>query len=65
MALGRAQALLSERFVRVHKSYVVNAASVASVAPRNGGGRMLRLRDGSAIPTGRSYGAAVASLQAS
>jgi DNA-binding LytR/AlgR family response regulator len=55
--------LLSTRppgFLRVHKSYAVNRAHVAALAPKPGGGRMLRMSDGADIPVGRSYGAAVA-----
>jgi hypothetical protein len=33
---------------------------VTGAAPRPGGGRMLRLSDGSDVPVGRSYSAAVA-----
>lgn len=46
---------LPERFLRVHKSYVVNAGHVASVAPRPGGGRTLAMSDGSVVPVGRAY----------
>jgi DNA-binding LytR/AlgR family response regulator len=63
MTLSRLQQALSGRFVRIHKSYAVNAAHVAAVAPRPGGGRQLTLSDGSVLPVGRSYLAAVAKLQ--
>lgn len=59
MTLARLLAALPDRFMRVHKSYAVNRARVISVAPRPGGGRLLRLSDGSDVPVGRSYGAAV------
>ena len=58
--LSRLLATLPERFVRVHKSYAVNRAHVASLAPKPGGGRALTLSDGSSVPVGRSYGAAAA-----
>lgn len=64
MTLSRLQQALSERFVRVHKSYAVNAGHVAALAPRPGGGRLLTLSDGSEVPVGRSYLAAVAKMQA-
>jgi two-component system response regulator LytT len=64
MTLARLQAALSDRFVRVHKSYLVNAAAVAAVAPRQGGGRVLHLSDGSELPVGRSYLGAVATMEA-
>ncbi len=60
MSLARLLETLPARFARVHKSYAVNRPHVASLAPRPGGGRMLTLSDGSRIPVGRSYGAAVA-----
>lgn len=58
--LARLKAALPERFLRVHKSYIVNQAHVATLAPRPGGGRMLVLTDGSFVPIGRSYGSALA-----
>ena len=60
MSLARFLATLPARFVRVHKSYAVNRAHVARIEPRPGGGRMLVLSDGSAVPIGRSYTASVA-----
>jgi hypothetical protein len=60
--LGRLLERLPDRFVRVHKSYAVNRVHVASRAPRPGGGRMLNLSDGSSVPVGRSYGAAIGSI---
>ena len=64
MTLSRLQQALSDRFVRVHKSYAVNSGHVAALAPRPGGGRQLTLSEGSVVPVGRSYMAAVAKLQA-
>jgi len=64
ITLGRLEAALSERFARVHKSYVVNRAEVAAVARRPGGGPALTLTDGSSVPVGRRYLEAVASMQA-
>jgi DNA-binding LytR/AlgR family response regulator len=50
---------LPPRFVRVHKSYGVNRNHAVSVAARpGGGGRAVRMSDGSAVPIGRSYDAA-------
>jgi DNA-binding LytR/AlgR family response regulator len=60
MTLSRLLATLPERFVRVHKSYAVNRAHVAGTAPKPGGGRMLRLSEGSEVPVGRSYAQRVA-----
>jgi DNA-binding LytR/AlgR family response regulator len=57
--LARLLAILPERFVRVHKSYAVNRAHVMSVGARPGGGRELRLSNGSVVPVGRRYSPAV------
>lgn len=55
MTLSRLLETLPQRFVRVHKSYAVNRAHVATIAARPGGGRMLKLSEGSEVPVGRSY----------
>jgi DNA-binding LytR/AlgR family response regulator len=60
ISLARLLATLPARFVRVHKSYAVNRAHVARIEPRPGGGRMLTLNDGTAVPVGRAYAAAAA-----
>lgn len=60
LSLSRFLATLPARFVRVHKSHAVNRAHVTTIAPKPGGGKLLRLSDGSEIPVGRSYEAAVA-----
>lgn len=60
MPLARLLATLPGRFVRVHKSWAVNRPHVASAAPRPGGGTLLTLSDGSEVPVGRAYAAAVA-----
>jgi len=57
--LARFLKTLPPRFVRVHKSYAVNRAHVAAVAPKPGGGRELWLSDGARVPVGRSYAATV------
>ena len=62
MNLSRLLATLPPSFVRVHKSYAVNRGHVAASAPRPGGGRQLKLSDGSALPVGRRYRAAAAAL---
>lgn len=59
-SLARLLSSLPARFERVHKSYAVNRAHVVSIASKPGGGRMLTLSEGSAIPVGRSYEKAVA-----
>jgi DNA-binding LytR/AlgR family response regulator len=57
--LAALHASLPDRFLRVHKSYVVNADHVASLAKRPGGGRALAMSDGSEVPVGRAYREAV------
>jgi DNA-binding LytR/AlgR family response regulator len=59
-SLARLLETLPDRFLRVHKSYAVGRGRVAAVEPRAGGGRQLRLDDGTAIPVGRTYVAALA-----
>lgn len=53
--LSRLMATLPPRFVRVHKSWAVNRSHILSAAPRPGGGRLLNLSNGAAVPVGRSY----------
>lgn len=59
MSLTRLLAALPSRFERVHKSFAVNRAHVTIVQAKPGGGRQLRLSDGTLVPVGRSYAAAV------
>ncbi|HEX8621084.1 MAG TPA: LytTR family transcriptional regulator DNA-binding domain-containing protein, partial [Allosphingosinicella sp.] len=64
MSLARLHQALSERFVRIHKSYSVNSARVAALGPRPGGGKQLTLADGTVLPVGRAYLGAVAAMRA-
>jgi hypothetical protein len=64
MTLSRLQQALSERFMRIHKSYSVNRTHVAALAPRAGGGKQLTLADGTTLPVGRAYLGAVAAMEA-
>jgi len=48
--LARLLAALPGRFVRVHKSHAVNRPHVTAMEPRPGGGKLLKLSDGSEIP---------------
>jgi DNA-binding LytR/AlgR family response regulator len=64
MTLSRLLQSLSERFVRVHKSYAVNREQVTALAPRAGGGKQLTLADGTILPVGRAYLGAVAAMEA-
>ena len=45
----------AKRFVRVHKSHVVNIARVAEVIPWVGGDWRIRLRDGAEVNLSRRY----------
>jgi len=43
------------RFVRIHRSYIVNLAQVASIEPLDSGDARVHLRDGSQLPCSRRY----------
>lgn len=43
------------RFVRVHRSYMVNIGHVIEIEPLEGGDAKVRLRDGSTVPCSRRY----------
>jgi two-component system LytT family response regulator len=51
--------LPAQRFVRVHRSYIVNLAAVVEVYPSGGGEYMLSLKSGRQLPVGPSYPAAI------
>lgn len=42
-----------ERFIRVHRSFIVNLDHIAEIEPLEGGDARIRLRDGSRIPFSR------------
>lgn len=44
-----------QRFVRVHRSYLVNLERIEAVQPIGGGEQRLILRDGARLPVGPSY----------
>ena len=50
-----AERLPAERFVRVHRSAVVNADRIRDVEPLAKGTYLIRLRSGDTVATGRSY----------
>jgi hypothetical protein len=43
------------RFVRVHRSYIVNLDSIAEIEPTDGGDARIRMKDGSVVPCSRRY----------
>lgn len=44
-----------ERFVRIHRSYLVNLDQVASIEPLDSGDASIHLKDGAVLPCSRSY----------
>ena len=48
-------ASLPDRFLRVHKSHVVNLKHVTAIQPRPGGGYQVVHADGTSTPVGRTY----------
>jgi two-component system LytT family response regulator len=47
--------LPTERFVRVHRSYIVNLNAVRELFPAGGGEYMVTLRSGRQLPVGPTY----------
>jgi len=54
-----AQQLPAARFLRIHRSYIVNMAQLRSLYPVGGGEYMATLRNGRELPVGPSYPAAI------
>jgi two-component system LytT family response regulator len=54
-----ARRLPAGRFLRIHRSYIVNVASLQSLYPSGGGEYMATLRNGRELPVGASYPAAI------
>ncbi|MCL7713667.1 LytTR family DNA-binding domain-containing protein [Stenotrophomonas mori] len=48
-----------ERFVRIHRSYLVNLLQVASIEPLDSGDARVHLRDATVLPCSRRYRAAL------
>lgn len=46
---------LDTRFVRVHRSYLVNLAQVDAIEPTEAGDARVRMKDGAAVPCSRTY----------
>lgn len=49
----------SARFVRIHRSYIVNLDQVASIEPLDSGDARLHLKDGTLLPCSRTYRSAL------
>jgi two-component system LytT family response regulator len=54
-----AERLPAGRFLRIHRSYIVNVAALQSLYPSGGGEYMATLRNGRELPVGPSYPAAI------
>lgn len=52
---GIEEKLDPDRFVRVHRSYIVNLDQIASIEPMDAGDARIHLRDTTAIPCSRRY----------
>lgn len=44
-----------QRFVRVHRSYIVNVAEIVEIEPLEAGDARIRMKDGSQVPCSRRY----------
>lgn len=51
--------LPAQRFIRIHRSYIVNLGAIVEVFPAGGGEYMLSLKNGRQLPVGPSYPAAI------
>ncbi len=54
-----AERLPAGRFLRIHRSYIVNVAALQSLYPAGGGEYIAALRNGRELPVGPSYPAAI------
>jgi hypothetical protein len=52
---GIAERLDPQRFVRIHRSYIVNIDQVASIEPLDSGDARVHLKDGGCLPASRSH----------
>jgi LytTr DNA-binding domain len=44
-----------QRFVRVHRSYIVNVSEIVEIEPLEAGDARIRMKDGSSVPCSRRY----------
>jgi hypothetical protein len=47
--------LSPQRFVRVHRSYIVNVGEIVEIEPLEAGDAKIRMKDGSTVPCSRRY----------
>jgi len=50
-----AEQLDNSRFVRIHRSYIINVSRIRELQPCNSGEFIVMLRDGKELPCSRSY----------
>ena len=53
--LGAIEKRLDARFVRVHRSYLVNLGQVDAIEPTEAGDARVRMKDGAAVPCSRTH----------
>jgi len=52
----------SSRFIRIHRSYIVNVSRIRQLQSCNSGEFIVCLRDGKELPCGRTYRSALQAL---
>ena len=57
-----AEQLDNSRFLRIHRSYIVNASRIRELQPCNSGEFIVSLRDGKELPCSRTYRRALQAL---
>lgn len=57
-----AERLDSSRFIRIHRSYIVNVSRIRELQPCNSGEFIVSLRDGKELPCSRTYRRALQAL---
>ena len=57
-----AEQLDSSRFIRIHRSFIVNISRIRELQPCNSGEFIVSLRDGKELPCSRSYRHALRAL---
>lgn len=57
-----AEQLDALRFLRIHRSYIVNVSRIRALQPCNSGEFIVSLRDGKELPCSRTYRSALQAL---